>query len=122
MSADTRAPLAACPSPCPSPANGLTLCSGSHSAGRQDDLPAMTREFANDIHFAPLRNTSRQDALRLWHGHAIVASMASCGRWTPCPAKLRVHGRAIASAQRKFPTCGGATNFRSWRRPSSPCR
>jgi mannonate dehydratase len=54
--ADARALLAACPSP----ANGLTLCTGSYGAGPQNNLPAMAVEFARDIHFAHLRNTSRQ--------------------------------------------------------------
>jgi mannonate dehydratase len=53
---DARALLAACPSP----ANGLTLCTGSYGAGVQNDLPAMAEEFAKDVHFAHLRNTSRQ--------------------------------------------------------------
>jgi mannonate dehydratase len=54
--ADARALLAACPSP----ANGLTLCTGSYGASPQNDLPAMAKEFGSDIHFAHLRNTSRQ--------------------------------------------------------------
>jgi mannonate dehydratase len=39
-----------------SPANGLTLCTGSYGAGSNNDLVAMAREFAPDIHFAHLRN------------------------------------------------------------------
>lgn len=54
--ADARMLLAACPLP----ANGLTLCTGSYGAGAQNDLPAMAQEFGKDIHFAHLRNTSRQ--------------------------------------------------------------
>jgi mannonate dehydratase len=54
--ADARAILAAAPSP----ANGLTLCTGSYGAGGQNDLPAMAREFAENIHFAHLRNTARE--------------------------------------------------------------
>jgi mannonate dehydratase len=54
--ADARAILAAAPSP----ANGLTLCTGSYGAGGQNDLPAMAKEFAESIHFAHLRNTTRE--------------------------------------------------------------
>lgn len=39
-----------------SPANGITLCTGSYGANRQNDLVAMAREFGPDIHFAHLRN------------------------------------------------------------------
>ena len=41
-----------------SPANGLTLCTGSYGAGAQNDLPAMAKRFAADIHFAHLRKDS----------------------------------------------------------------
>lgn len=54
--ADARAILAAAPSP----ANGLTLCTGSYGAGGHNDLPAMATEFAEKIHFAHLRNTTRE--------------------------------------------------------------
>lgn len=54
--ADARALLDAVTSP----ANGLTLCTGSYGAGPQNDLPAMARTFAESIHFAHLRNTTRQ--------------------------------------------------------------
>lgn len=43
-----------------SPSNGLTLCTGSYGAGAQNDLPAMARRFASDIHFAHLRNVTRE--------------------------------------------------------------
>ena len=51
-----RALLAACRSP----SNGLTLCTGSYGAGRQNDLPAMAKRFASDIHFAHLRNVTKE--------------------------------------------------------------
>jgi len=54
--ADARAVLAAAPSP----ANGLTLCTGSYGAGAQNDLPAMAREFGPSVHFAHLRNVTRE--------------------------------------------------------------
>lgn len=42
----------------PSPANGLTLCTGSLGAGRNNDLPAIARRFARHVHFAHLRNVA----------------------------------------------------------------
>ena len=44
-----------------SPANGLTLCSGSLGANPANDVPAIARRFADRIHFAHLRNV-RKDA------------------------------------------------------------
>lgn len=43
-----------------SPSNGITLCTGSYGAGLHNDLPAMAREFAPDIHFAHLRNVAHE--------------------------------------------------------------
>jgi len=54
--ADAAAILAACPSP----SNGLTLCTGSYGAGAHNDLVAMARRFAENIHFAHLRNVTRE--------------------------------------------------------------
>ncbi len=42
-----------------SPANGLTLCTGSLGAGAENDLPAIARRFADRIHFAHLRNVRK---------------------------------------------------------------
>ncbi|MDV7272163.1 mannonate dehydratase [Thioclava sp. A2] len=44
-----------------SPANGLTLCTGSLGANPANDLPAIAARFAERIHFAHLRNV-RKDA------------------------------------------------------------
>lgn len=44
----------------PSPANGLTLCTGSLGARRGNDLPAIARRFADRIHFAHLRNVANE--------------------------------------------------------------
>ncbi|WGF88823.1 mannonate dehydratase [Marinivivus vitaminiproducens] len=44
----------------PSPANGVTLCSGSLGAGAQNDVPAIARRFAPLIHFAHLRNVAKE--------------------------------------------------------------
>ena len=40
-------------------ANGLTLCSGSLGANPANDVPAIAHRFADRIHFAHLRNVSR---------------------------------------------------------------
>jgi mannonate dehydratase len=39
-----------------SPWSGLTFCTGSLGANRQNDLPAMIRRFGNRIYFAHIRN------------------------------------------------------------------
>ncbi|HSP25308.1 MAG TPA: mannonate dehydratase [Saliniramus sp.] len=44
-----------------SPANGITLCTGSLGAGAANDCPAIAREFAERINFVHLRNV-RKDA------------------------------------------------------------
>lgn len=54
--ADTRKLLAAVPTP----ANGITLCTGSYGANAANDLVAMAREFGPRIAFAHLRNTTRE--------------------------------------------------------------
>lgn len=43
------------------PENGLTLCTGSFGARADNDLPAIAREFAAQIHFAHLRNVTREE-------------------------------------------------------------
>ncbi len=42
-----------------SPANGMTLCSGSLGARPDNDLPAIMDEFAPKVHFLHLRNVKR---------------------------------------------------------------
>ncbi|NLS00992.1 mannonate dehydratase [Rhizobium sp. P38BS-XIX] len=54
--ADARALLSAVPSA----ANGITLCTGSYGANPENDLVAMAKEFAPDIHFAHLRNVTKE--------------------------------------------------------------
>jgi mannonate dehydratase len=44
----------------PSPSNGITLCTGSYGANPDNDLVAMAKEFAADIHFAHLRNVTKE--------------------------------------------------------------
>lgn len=43
----------------PSPANGLTFCSGSLGANPENDLPAIARAHSDRIHFAHLRNVRK---------------------------------------------------------------
>jgi mannonate dehydratase len=44
----------------PSPANGITFCTGSLGAGVGNDLPAMAREFAPHVAFLHLRNVTKE--------------------------------------------------------------
>jgi mannonate dehydratase len=43
-----------------SPSNGLTLCTGSFGSNGANDLPAMAREFGAKVHFAHLRNVTKE--------------------------------------------------------------
>jgi len=43
-----------------SPANGMTLCSGSLGARPDNDLPAIMAELGNRVHFLHLRNVKRE--------------------------------------------------------------
>jgi mannonate dehydratase len=43
-----------------SPANGMTLCSGSLGARPDNDLPAIMERFADKVHFLHLRNVKRE--------------------------------------------------------------
>jgi mannonate dehydratase len=43
-----------------SPANGMTLCSGSLGARPDNDLPAIMAEFGPRVHFLHLRNVKRE--------------------------------------------------------------
>ncbi len=44
-----------------SPANGITLCSGSLGANPINDVPAIAAQVADRIHFAHLRNVRKED-------------------------------------------------------------
>jgi mannonate dehydratase len=54
--ADYRALLDAVPSP----ANGVTLCSGSLGARPDNDLPGMMQRLGDRVHFLHLRNVTRE--------------------------------------------------------------
>lgn len=43
------------------PANGITLCSGSLGARRDNDLPGMMRRLGERVHFLHLRNVAIED-------------------------------------------------------------
>jgi mannonate dehydratase len=45
-----------------SPANGITLCSGSLGVHPDNDLPAMMRRLGHKVGFLHLRNTRREDS------------------------------------------------------------
>lgn len=51
----------------PSPANGLTFCTGSYGVREDNDLVAMARHFAAHIHFIHLRATQREADARSFH-------------------------------------------------------
>lgn len=51
----------------PSPANGLTFCTGSYGVRADNDLVAMARHFAPRIHFVHLRATRREADPRSFH-------------------------------------------------------
>jgi mannonate dehydratase len=46
---------------CPSPANGITFCTGSLGARADNDLPGMVERLGGHIHFLHLRNVHRED-------------------------------------------------------------
>ncbi|WNL40223.1 mannonate dehydratase [Halomonas sp. PAMB 3232] len=51
----------------PSPANGITFCTGSFGVREDNDLVAMARHFGPHIHFAHLRSTRREMDPRSFH-------------------------------------------------------
>jgi mannonate dehydratase len=46
---------------CPSPSNGITFCTGSLGARRDNDLPGMINRLGKHIHFLHLRNVKREE-------------------------------------------------------------
>lgn len=45
----------------PSPANGITFCTGSLGANRENDLPGIIERLGKHIHFIHLRNVQREE-------------------------------------------------------------
>jgi mannonate dehydratase len=58
----TEADYAAIMAAVDSPANGVTLCSGSLGARPDNDLPGMMRRLGPRVHFLHLRNVKRESA------------------------------------------------------------
>ena len=56
----TEADYAAMMQAVDSPANGITLCSGSLGARPDNDLPGMMRRLGDRVHFLHLRNVARE--------------------------------------------------------------
>ena len=57
----TRADYEALFDAVPERENGITFCTGSLGARRDNDLPAMLRAFADRVHFVHLRNVTTED-------------------------------------------------------------
>ena len=86
-----------------SPANGMTLCTGSLGARPDNDLPAIMRRFADRVHFLHLRNVLREgqgvrgsfhEAEHLGGNTDMVAVIAAV---VEEEARRRAAGRADAS-------------------------
>ena len=43
-----------------SPSNGITLCTGSYGSNADNNLVMMAKEMASDVHFAHLRNVTKE--------------------------------------------------------------
>ena len=87
----------------PSPANGITLCSGSLGARPDNDLPGMMRRLGRHVHFLHLRNVTREgegirssfhEAEHLVGGTDMVALIAAA---LAEEARRRAEGRADAA-------------------------
>jgi len=65
--ASTEADYAALFDAVPSAANGMCFCTGSLGVRADNDLPGIARRFADRIHFAHLRATTREGDGRSFH-------------------------------------------------------
>lgn len=61
---------------CPSPSNGLTLCTGSLGASAENDVLKMIRDFGDTIHFLHLRNVMRQPDGSFFEANHLQGSVA----------------------------------------------
>ncbi|MEF3077635.1 mannonate dehydratase [Winogradskyella poriferorum] len=57
-----------------SPSNGITFCTGSLGANKNNDLPKMIKKFKNRIHFLHLRNVKREDDGSFYEDHHLEGS------------------------------------------------
>jgi mannonate dehydratase len=82
-----------------SPANGMTLCSGSLGARADNDVAAMAREFAPRVHFAHLRNVALEPDGSFYeadHLDGATDMVALIGALMEEEARRRGEGRADA--------------------------
>jgi mannonate dehydratase len=86
----------------PSPANGITLCTGSLGAGAQNDLPTLAHRFARDIHFVHLRNLSKEPD----------RSFAEAQHLDGDIDMVRVIGALLEEEERRLDAGGSAIPFR----------
>ncbi|MBB6305973.1 mannonate dehydratase [Xanthobacter tagetidis] len=88
----------------PSPANGVTLCSGSLGVRADNDLPGMAERLGPRIHFVHLRNVRREamaDGIRASfhedeHLRGATDMVATIGALLKEEARRRAEGRADA--------------------------
>ena len=57
-----------------SPSNGITFCTGSLGANKNNDLPKMIEKFKNRIHFLHLRNVKREADGSFYEDHHLEGS------------------------------------------------
>ncbi len=57
-----------------SPSNGITFCTGSLGANKNNDLPKIIEKFKNRIHFLHLRNVKREDDGSFYEDHHLEGS------------------------------------------------
>ncbi len=74
----------------PSPANGLTFCTGSYGVRADNDLVAMATRFAPFIYFTHLRSTRREADPRSFHeAHHLAGDVDMVGVITALVAEER---------------------------------
>ncbi|EQC01440.1 mannonate dehydratase [Photorhabdus temperata] len=57
----------------PSPANGITMCTGSYGVRGDNDLIEMIQRYGNRIYFTHLRSTQREENSKTFHEAAHLA-------------------------------------------------
>ena len=89
--ADARRVLAAVDSP----ANGITLCTGSYGARADNDLVDMARQLGPRVNFAHLRNTSREPDGSFYEAEHLDGDTDMVGVVEALLAEERSSGRQI---------------------------